>query len=96
VYAVLGGFAEDEYAALVNKYKSAKPAESDAAFKKAQEQLDRVIELYAQAVALAEGKAEYKQISDQLAPDLQSYYKYRHNGSTDGLQQLLDKYKKTP
>jgi hypothetical protein len=94
VYAVLGGFADDEYAALVSKYKSAKPAESDAAFKQAQEQLDRVIELYAQAVALAEGKPEYKQISDQLTPDLQSYYKYRHNGSTDGLQQLLDKYKR--
>jgi hypothetical protein len=94
VYAVLGGFADEDYEALVNKYKSAKPAESDAAFKKAQEQLDHVIELYAQAVALSEGKPEYKQIADQLTPALQSYYKYRHNGSTDGLQQLLDKYKR--
>lgn len=94
VYAVLGGFADDDYAALVNKYKSAKAAESDAAFKMAQEQLDRVIEFYAQAVALSEGKPGYKQVSDQLTPALQSYYKYRHNGSTDGLQQLIDKYKR--
>jgi hypothetical protein len=95
VYAVLGGLADEEYEALVNKYKSARtPAEGDAMLKKAQEQLDRVIELYAQAVALSEAKPEYKQISDQLTPALQSYYKFRHNGSTDGLQQLLDKYKR--
>ena len=25
---------------------------------------------------------------------LTAYYKYRHNGSTDGMQQLIDKYKK--
>jgi hypothetical protein len=96
VYAVLGGFADEDYEALVDKYKSAKPAERDAALKKAQEQLDRVIELYAQAVALSEAKPEYKQITDQLMPSLQSYYKFRHNGSTDGLQQLLDKYRKSP
>jgi hypothetical protein len=95
VYALLGNFADDDYAALVNKYKSAPtPAEGEAALKQAREQLDRVIELYAQAVALSEAKPEYKQISDQVTPALQSYYKFRHNGSTDGLQQLIDKYKK--
>lgn len=93
VYAILGTLADDEYADLVSKYKIAPAAEKDAAFKKAQEQMDKVIELYAQAIALALAKPEYKQIADQLTPSLESYYKYRHNGSTDGLQQLIDKYK---
>jgi hypothetical protein len=97
VYAILGNFADEEYAALVAKYKSAAGgAGADAALKQAQEQMDKVIELFAQAVALSEAKPEYKQISDQLIPSLQNYYKFRHNGSTDGLQQLIDKYKKAP
>jgi hypothetical protein len=97
VYFVLGNMADNEYTALATKYKSIPAgAERDAALKKAEEQLDRVIQLYAQTAALAEGKPEYKQIYDQLTPSLQSYYKYRHSGSTDGLQQLIDKYKKAP
>lgn len=95
VYAILGTLADDEYAVLVDKYKSAPPAESDAALKRAQDQMDRVIEFYAQAVAFAAAKPEYKQISDQLTPSLESYYKFRHNGSTNGLQQLIDKYKQS-
>lgn len=97
VYYVLGSLAEEEYTTLASKYKSAPAgAERDAMLKNAEGQMDKVIELYAQAIALAEGKPEYKQIYDQLTPSLQNYYKYRHNGSTEGLQQLIDKYKKTP
>jgi hypothetical protein len=56
--------------------------------------MDEVIEMWAQAVGLAEGEALYQQLHDQLIQDLQAYYKYRHGGSTDGLQQLIGKYKK--
>jgi hypothetical protein len=56
--------------------------------------LDEVIELYAHAIGLSEGNAVYQQLHDQLLQDLEAYYKYRHNGSTDGLQQLIGKYKK--
>jgi hypothetical protein len=55
--------------------------------------LDEVIETFAHAVGLAEGQAPYQQLHDQILQDLQAYYKYRHGGSTDGLQQLIDKYK---
>jgi hypothetical protein len=68
-------------------------AEHDASMKRAQEQLDKVIDLYARAVALSEGRAEYQPMHDQLTTPLTSYYKYR-KGSTEGLQQLIDKYKK--
>jgi len=32
----------------------------------------------------------------QLTTDLTDYYKFRHNNSTEGLQQLIDKYKPKP
>jgi hypothetical protein len=93
-YALVGQFADEEYTGLVNEYKIASGPSKDAAFKKAQAQLDKVIELYAQAVALTEGRPEYQPLKGQVMPALEDYYKFRHNGSTDGLQQLIDKYKK--
>jgi hypothetical protein len=42
---------------------------------------------------LSKGKPLYQQLHDQILQDLQSYYAYRHGGSTDGMQQLIDKYK---
>ncbi len=56
-------------------------------------QLDEVIDLYAHAIGLMEGKPQFKPLQDQLLPDLTSYYKYRHNNSTDGMQELINKYK---
>ncbi len=55
--------------------------------------MDEVIEFFAHAVGLSEGKPAYQQLHDQILQDLQAYYKYRHGGSTDGLQQMVDKYK---
>ena len=55
--------------------------------------LDRVIENYAHAAALATGRAAYQILLQQLIPDLTTYYKQRHNGSTNGLQQLINQYK---
>lgn len=63
--------------------------------KKTQAILDQVIDAYAHAVALAEGNAALAQIRQQYLGDLETYYKYRHGGSTDGMQQLIDKYKPT-
>jgi hypothetical protein len=50
--------------------------------------------MYAQAVAMSEGKTGFEQMHEQLLASLTGYYKYR-KGSTDGMQQLIDKYKKT-
>jgi hypothetical protein len=56
--------------------------------------LDKVVEAYAQTVAMTEGDTQYQTPHDQIKKDLETYYKYRHGGSTSGLQQLMDKYKK--
>lgn len=95
VYAIVGQMADEDYTASVKEYKVAPAgAARDAALKKAQAQLDNVINLYAHAIALSEGHAEHEQLRSQVIPALEEYYKYRHNNSTDGLQQMIDKYKK--
>ena len=51
---------------------------------------------YARAIALSEGNAALAAVRQQYLQDLEAYYKYRHNNSTEGMQQLIDKYKVTP
>lgn len=95
-YVILAELADMEYEKLAREYKAASPgATQDAALQKALTQLDRVIELFAQAVAAAEAKPEYQALRDQLMQSLTSYYKYR-KGSDAGLQELIAKYKKAP
>jgi hypothetical protein len=94
VYAILGNLSNDEYMLLAKQYNVLPAgADKDAALKSAQGQMDKVIEWYAQAVAVAGDKPEYKPVRDQLMPALEDYYKNRHSGSTEGLQKLIDKYK---
>jgi hypothetical protein len=40
------------------------------------------------------GRQEYVQLMQQVIPDLTTYYKYRNNQSTKGLQQLINKYRR--
>ena len=96
-YVLLGSIANDEYQKLAEIQKSmpSGPQKTEA-LKRATEMMDKVIDFYAHGVAASEGKPEYKQIHDQLLQDLTPYYKYRHNQSTDGLQELIDKYKTPP
>jgi len=91
---MLGALFNDEYQNEGKQYQSmaAGPAR-DAQLKKVQALLDNVIDAYAHAVALSEGNVTLQHIRQQYAQDLESYYKYRHNGSTEGMQQLIDKYK---
>jgi tetratricopeptide (TPR) repeat protein len=93
-YVMLGSIADDEYQKVAESYKTmpeGKPKEE--ALKKATDLMDKVIDLYARAVGTSEGRPEYKQLHDQILQDVTPYYKYRHRGSTEGLQQLIDKYK---
>lgn len=93
VYLVLSDFANDEYNQLAKQYQEMPAgAEKNAQLKKVQETLDRVIEVYAQTVAVTQANAQYTQASQQIRQDLEGYYKYRR-GSTQGLQELIDKYK---
>jgi hypothetical protein len=94
-YVLLSTMANDEYQRLAQAHKAAPPgAEKDALLKQAEAQMDEVIDAYAHAVALTEGDPQYDTMRAGLRADLESYYKYRHKNSSDGLQALIDKYKK--
>lgn len=93
-FIMLAALLNDEYQTEGQRYQSMPAgATRDEELKKVQAMLDSVIDVYAHAVALSEGNAALQQIRQQYAEDLQTYYKYRHNGSTEGMQQLIDKYK---
>jgi tetratricopeptide (TPR) repeat protein len=92
-YLVLGGIRDGDYRDQATKYNTATGAARAEMLKQAQATLDDVIDLYAHVIAFSEGNAQYQPIHDQVLQDLQTDYKYRHNNSLDGLQQLIDKYK---
>ncbi|MEJ7616075.1 MAG: hypothetical protein WKF30_03680 [Pyrinomonadaceae bacterium] len=93
-YALLGNLLNGEYQQLAEQYKTAPAgAGKDEMLKKSQDKMDLIIDAYAHAIALSDGKPEYKSVYDQLRQDIEPYFKFRHNNSTDGLQQLIDKYK---
>jgi hypothetical protein len=85
----------EDYQQLAQQHKSLSPGPlRDTVLKQAHVKMDDVIEMFARAVGLSEGNAAYQQLHDQIFKDLEAYYKYRHGGSTEGLQKLIDKYKK--
>ncbi len=93
-WILLGSMTDDEYQAVALKYNSTNAgAERDAFLAQANEKMDAVIEIFARIVALTAGKPEAKQLNDQIRQNLEGYYQYRHK-NTDGLQALIDKYKK--
>jgi tetratricopeptide (TPR) repeat protein len=94
-FVLLGTMVEADYEKFAEQHKAQSPGPlKDELLNQAHGKMDEIIDLYAHAVALSEGKPEYKNLHDQILEALQTYYKYRHKGSTDGLQQLTDKYKK--
>jgi len=96
-FVMIAALLNDEYQAAAKAYQTmAAGAPKDAQLKKVEALLDTVIDAYAHAIALAEGNAPLAQIRQQYLQDLESYYKYRHNKSTAGMQQLIDKYKPAP
>ena len=93
-YLLLTGILNEEYQEGARRYKSMSDgAARDEALKRALAILDQVIDSYAHTVALAEGNERLAPMRQQYLQDLESYYKYRHNNSTEGMQQLIDKYK---
>jgi hypothetical protein len=94
-YLVMSSVIDDDYRKIAELYKSL-PAgpQKDEALSKANAMLDQIIELYAHAVGLAAGQPQYQQLESQVMENLTSYYKYRHNQSLEGLQQLINKYKR--
>lgn len=94
VYAYIGQMNDEEYAEMAKAYQAMPAgAEKQARLKEVEAQMDRAIEYYARAIAVAGDKPEYANLRTQVRAGLEEYYKFRHNGSTNGLQQLIDKYK---
>jgi tetratricopeptide (TPR) repeat protein len=93
-YALLANIVDDEYQQLAMAYRGM-PAgkEKDETLRKATEKMDKAIDLYARALGASAGKPDLKQFEDQILQSITPYYKYRHNGSTAGLQDLINKYK---
>src|SRR2546423_11955188 len=93
-FVMLAGLSNQEYQDAAKHYQTmAAGSARDDELKKVQATLDAVIDAYAHAIALSEGNAALQPVRQQYLSDFQSFYKYRHNGSTDGMQQLIDKYK---
>jgi hypothetical protein len=93
-YVLLGSLTNDEYQKAAQNYRNMPDGKGkDDTLQKASALLDKVIDQYAHAVALSEGKPQYQALHDQVLQDLSAYYSYRHNKSTDGLQKLIDSYK---
>jgi hypothetical protein len=93
VYLILADYANDEYDLRAKAYNVASGDQKAAALKTAEAALDSLIEAQARAVAMTETDARYKPAHDAIRGGLETNYKFRHK-NTDGMQQLIDKYKK--
>ena len=93
-FALLGRVINADYVAQLSTYESmpAGKAKQETS-RQLNSILDRVIDNYARAAALATGRAEYQTLLQQVIPDLTTYYKQRNDGSIKGLRQLIDRYK---
>jgi hypothetical protein len=89
--ALLGNIANDEYNDLAKQYQATRKADL---LNKALEKMDEVIDWYARGVAAAEGNPQMQNMQQQMLEQLKQYYAFRHDGKTDGLQELINKYKK--
>ena len=93
-FALLGSITNNDYQTLAVTIRAMPDGKSkDDMLQRANEILDKVIEQYARAVALATGKPQYQGLHDQVMQDLTAYYKYRHKNSDEGLQKYVDGYK---
>jgi hypothetical protein len=93
-YLLLAGLLNEEYQTEAKTYQSMPDGQAKRdALPKVLAKLDIVIDSYAHMIALSEGNAPLQPMRQQYLQDIESYYKYRHNNSTAGMQQLIDKYK---
>jgi tetratricopeptide (TPR) repeat protein len=93
-FALLGRMINADYLSQTKDYEAMPDGQAKQdALKKLEAVLDSMIEAYARAAALATGRPEYQILLQQVIPDLTIYYKYRHNQSTKGLQELINRYK---
>jgi hypothetical protein len=96
-YLFLANSINADYEQAAKKYQSMPNGpERDAQLKKAVEILDRLIDIDAHFIALSDGNAQLANIRQQEMQYLETNYKFRHDGKTDGMQELINKYKAAP
>lgn len=94
-YQLLGGMTyKTAVAPLLDEYQSkyaGKPVSDDAkAFRdRVNQNLDKVIGCYARAVALSDGKQSQAQLNASARKALEAVYTQRHDGSSDGLEEVI-------
>ena len=93
-YLMLAEITNGDYQRVGMQFNSTTGPERDKLLKQAEALMDTAIDLYAHTMALADGNAQMQPIVGQITEQLQQYWKFRHGGKLDGLQQLIDKYKK--
>jgi hypothetical protein len=96
-YLFLANSISTDYEEAAKKYQSmANGPEKEAQLKKVLELLDRMIDMDAHFIALSEGNAQLANYRQQEMKYLETNYKFRHDGKTDGMQELINKYKAAP
>jgi tetratricopeptide (TPR) repeat protein len=88
---LLVNVSNEEYQELAKKYQAEKKSE---VLNQALTKLDETIDWMARAVAATEGNAQFKDVNQQVKDNLKQYYEFRHDGKTDGMNELIQKYKK--
>lgn len=88
---MLVNITNEEYQTLAQQYQKEKKEEL---LTKALERMDEVIEWLARAVAATDGKEELKTVNQSSRENLEAYYSFRHEGKTDGLKALIDKFRR--
>ncbi len=94
-YNYLGAAANEEYARASQQLKQM-PAGTprDALGQRTLDLMNQVIDAYAHALALSPGTPLEQTIRAQVWADVETYYKFLHKGSLEGLQAHIDKHKK--
>jgi hypothetical protein len=94
-YQLLGvSYYNGELKKLADEYKTKyegkeETPESAALYNRINAVLDRIIDAYARAVALSNGKSQYAALNTQAKTALTTIYKQRHDNSDAGLNELI-------
>ncbi|HYX29588.1 MAG TPA: hypothetical protein VE863_13560 [Pyrinomonadaceae bacterium] len=93
-YLFLASSFNDAYQEAAKKYQAMPdgPAKT-AELKNVLASLERVVDTDAHFIAVSDGNAQLANIRQQEMGYLETNYKFLHDGKTDGMQQLIDKYK---
>jgi tetratricopeptide (TPR) repeat protein len=88
---MLRNIANEEYSALAERYQAER---KQALLNEALQKMDELIDWLARAAAITEGNTQYEAMNKQIMDQLNEIYAFRHESKTDGLKELIQKYKK--